>query len=271
MNRYILFWRYLINNLLSNASLINQDSEAVVSLTSHSKRISQVFAAIESIGAGDVRPKKIYLFLDHALKNQALPIRLQRLCKRGLEIVFCEDVGPHTKYFPYLFFQKNFDVPLVTADDDIMYPSTWLAHLIDAWKSQPKIIHCYRAKEIKLAESKLVPYREWKACKNNHASAKNFATGVSGVIYPVEFQESLKQAGDSFLNCCPKADDIWLHIIAIRTGVKVRQISPKGRHFPVVPNSSHTGLIKKNLDQGQNDVQIANSYTAQDIALINSD
>jgi hypothetical protein len=261
-------WYYKFKNQFSNASLLDGESQIVVSLTSHSGRISQAFAAIESIGSGKARPQRLILFLDRAFANEELPLTLKRLCKRGLEVIFCEDMGPHTKYFPYIQSQLKFNSPLVTADDDIMYPAYWLENLIKAWKANPLEINCFRARKISLTESGFEPYSKWKMCRSTEASISHFATGVSGVIYPPAYLDSLKNAGDAFRDCCPKADDIWLHVIAIRAGFKIRQINKKSRHFPIVPKSSGTALMATNLYQGHNDIQIKKSYTVQDIGMI---
>lgn len=271
MKRYFLFWFYCLRNIFTNLSILNLDSQFEISLTTHSKRISKVFATLESIGAGSILPKKITLFLDCRFQNTELPTTLQRLQKRGLDIVFCDDVGPHTKYFPYLLSKVNFDVPLVTADDDIMYPLHWLKRLAEAWATNPDLVNCYRARKIICKEAKLAPYNQWPLCRNSIGSTTNFATGVSGVIYPPLLLKALKQAGDEFKYCCPTNDDVWLHIIAIRSGFKVRQLDPVAYHFPTIPKSSRSALVRTNLDQGQNDVQIEKSYTPEDIFFIKTD
>ena len=135
--RIFLFLYLIIYNFISRKKIIVPDSDAVVTLTSHSDRILRAFATIESIGLGAVRPRKIILYLGNEYADKSLPRSLERLKNRGLEIEFCMDVGPHTKYFPYIQSRSTFNCPLVTADDDKIYEKEWLEKLIGAWKNEP--------------------------------------------------------------------------------------------------------------------------------------
>jgi hypothetical protein len=94
----------------------------------------------------------------------------------------------------------------------------------------------------------------------------NFATGVSGVIYPPAFQRKVKEAGMGFTVLCPKADDIWLHVQALRGGFEIKQLKTWEQSFPVMPGTQDMGLIQGNVHGSQNDVQIRKTYTPEDIA-----
>lgn len=268
--RIFLFLYLIFYNFISRKRIIAPDTDAVVTLTSHSDRILRAFAAIESIGLGAVRPRKIILYLGKKYAEEPLPKSLERLKKRGLEIVFCTDVGPHTKYFPYIDSISNFENPLVTADDDKIYENNWLARLIQAWKDDPNCVHCFRARKIILEDGSFAPYKKWHLCEDTNASFSNFATGVSGVIYPPKLLKCIKNAGLVFLDCCPKADDIWLHINAIRNGFKIRQLRSKSKHFFGTPGSSKSALHFSNLSGGENDIQIQRSYSKSDLEIIAS-
>lgn len=268
MKRIFLFLRYYLRNLVASTSVIDAGSKVTVTLTSHSDRISRAFAAVESIGLGSRRPGRIILFLGLKYEGQPLPASLQRLVRRGLEVRYVDDVGPHTKYYPYLLESATFDTPLVTADDDKMYDSGWLAGLLDAYAAHPDMVNCWRAREIRFDTHGLRPYEEWPLCRHQRPALTNFATGVGGVIYPPFLLQQLKDAGDSFKDCCPKADDLWLHVIAIRHGYRIRQISERAREFPGVPRSSETALQRTNVDGRRNDTQAAKTYTSADLSLL---
>ena len=265
MKRIFAYLSLTLKNWLSNASVIDASSGVVVTLTSHSRRIRHAFAAIESIGQGKLKPARIILFLGNQHEKEELPASLKRLMLRGLEISFCEDVGPHTKYFPYLLSTVSLDKPLVTADDDKLYRDDWLATLMEKWKREPELIHCFRAREIRLDDRGLQAYWNWPLCQSDQPSVLHFATGVSGVIYPVSFQRLLKQAGDEFRGLCPKADDIWLHVMALRHGYRIRQVSAQSLEYPGIPGSSRYALRRTNVDDFGNDEQIARTYLPKDI------
>jgi len=265
MSRYLtyltLFWR----NCWSNASVIDATSGVVVTLTSHSVRIKHAFAAIESIGDGSLKPARLILYLGDNQKDQPLPSSLKRLVNRGLEIRFCNDVGPHTKYYPHLVAEPKLELPLVTADDDTMMSRDWLAILMSRWRQEPEIIHCFRAREIRLSDGSIEPYNNWPLCQSDQPSIKHFATGVSGVIYPPAFQHALKAAGDEFLNRCPRADDVWLHVKALHHGYRIRQITTRSLEHPSIPGMSRFGLRRSNVDGSGNDDQIKKTYNSEDV------
>jgi hypothetical protein len=265
MKRYLKYLALFFQNCWSNSKVVDPKSDVVVTLTSHSVRIKHVFAAIESVGKGTVKPARLILYLGYDLEFLPLPATLKRLVKRGLEIRFCEDVGPHTKYYPYIAAEPQLELPLVTFDDDTMLDSEWLATLMSSWREEPDLINCFRAREIKLSDGGIETYRNWPLCVTDQPSLKHFATGVSGVIYPPAFQRLLKTAGEDFRNRCPRADDIWLHVIALRHGYRIRQVSAKSLDFPSIPGMSRLGLRRTNVDGSGNDDQIRQTYTSKDI------
>ena len=236
----------------------------VVSLTTHGSRIQTVYLAIESIARGGLRPSRFILWLDDVSTCSNLPSPLRRLIRRGLEIRVCKDFGPHTKYYPYVQAQSRFVLPLVTADDDILYPYSWLMRLAQEYERSPRTINCNFARRLQLNASGIAPFLDWQACTTTDASFCHHALGVYGVIYPPRFLAHLKQAGDGFLDCCPKADDLWLHVQAIRAGVQIRQISARSTRFPDLPNTGNIALWNEN-GRGGNDTQAAKTFTPADI------
>jgi len=267
--RVEILW-FALRNRFGNSPVSTGKPGTVVSLTTYGKRIHSVYLTIESIARGEVLPSRLVLWLDDATLFDALPPTLLRLKRRGLEIRLCKDYGPHKKYFPYLESQEVLTEPLATADDDIIYPSSWLAGLVRARELFPNVVNSYRARVVTLRGWKLAPYREWKLRQSTEASYRTIATGVSGVIYPQAFQRELKLAGTGFLDCCPKVDDLWLHVQAMRAGFPVRQIQPKPLHFPFVPGTQDVTLWAENWEKGTdgNDRQAAATYNESDLAIL---
>lgn len=195
------------------------DADANVSLTSYGKRIATVWKTIESIGSGTVKPRRIILWLDDVAALADPPGSLKRLQARGLEIRGCPDYGPHKKYFPYLndILPEHPGRTLVTADDDVYYPATWLQELLAAHR--PDQVTAFRARIRNEG-----PYVEWALCDETTPSDTVFATGTSGVAYSQPVLEMLKKRGDEFIEICPRADDFWLHYATVASGLKVRQV-----------------------------------------------
>lgn len=260
--RLLLLW---LRNRFSGQTLLSQHGP-VVSLTTHGPRLRTVYFTLESIGLGVLLPSRLVLWLDDPAAIAKLPAALKRLQARGLEIRLTQNYGPHTKYYPALDLLAHQEhMPLVTADDDILYPRHWLEGLSQAHAQYPRCINAYRAHVIAFSGDALAPYSLWGPCLTTSPSFRHFATGVSGVIYPPIMLKQLREAGSAFMGSCPKADDLWLHCIALRAGLPVRQINPVPIHFPVVPSTQHVGLMHSNLFGGANDQQIQNLYQPADL------
>lgn len=253
-------------NLTSTKSVLGS-ANAVVSMTTHGARISDVYLTIEAIARGSIRPKSMTLWLDDQSAFDSLPDSLKRLQKRGLEVALSRNYGPHTKYFPALLADKAQGSLLVTADDDIMYPRYWLKGLVQAARRKNSGVTCYRAHRLHLNEAGgVAPYSTWKECWSPGASFLNFPTGVSGAAYSAVFMEFVKKRGLAFLESCPRNDDLWLHKLAVENGFEIAQVLRIPLEFPVLPGSQDSGLFHENVAGGSNDVQILATYSDSDLS-----
>jgi hypothetical protein len=221
--------------------------------------------AIESIAQGKLRPSRLILWLDDTSLLQNPPSGIRRLQKRGLEIMFCENYGPHKKYYPYLDSSQEVETPLVTADDDVLYPDYWLEKLSEAFQQYPDCVSCHMARMVTLNQESIGKYEAWKFVNTTEPSFRHFAIGVGGVLYPPSLQREVKREGTAFKNCCPKGDDIWLHAQAVRAGYKVRQVAESAMPLLYIPGTQANALHKQNLAGGENDHQIKLTYCAMDI------
>lgn len=240
--------------------VVDSGSGVTVTMTTHGDRINYVYITIESIAAGTLRPSRLILYLD-APGPKHLPDTLKRLISRGLEIEYVEGAhGPHTKYFGYVESHTSFEEALVTADDDVFYPKRWLQDLVTAFVPNKRHIICHRAHRIKFNSSKILPYNEWTSVDSTIPSVLHFATGVSGVLYPPEFLRVLKKLGSTFKDYAPKADDVWLHSVAIQHGYKIRQISAQPLDLLTVRGTQAQSLQSENVIGARNDEQIDLTY-----------
>lgn len=269
-NRFLSAVEYVrlsIRNRCSAASVRSADGP-VVSLTTYGPRLKQVFVAIEAIARGTRKPSRLILWLDEEMRGKPLPKALRRLLQRGLEVRFCGNFGPHNKYYPFVDSESVFVRPLVTADDDVIYPDYWLDELMAAFGEEPNLINCFRAQRIGVAPGGLQPYATWGLNRSTTPSHLAFSTGVSGVVFPAAFLAALKRAGPEFKTCCPRADDIWLNVIALRCGYKVRQIRTQPIHFVEIMGTQRSSLNRSNVQAGGNDRQLGSTYGPVEIALL---
>jgi hypothetical protein len=266
------FTRFDLRNLARRNKIEKASSIApggpVVSLTTHGRRIESIYLTLESIARGSVLPSRIILWIDNPEHFKRRPVSLRRLENRGVEVLLTENYGPHTKYYPYLESVATCDEPLVTADDDIVYPRTWLSGLVASFRNNGNVVSCYRAHVVELVDRNVAPYLTWLPCRSSEPDVRNFATGVSGCIYPPALLAKIKAAGTKFRELCPRADDIWLHVNTIRAGFEIKQIGPWPLVFPFVPGTQADGLSISNVGLTENDFQISKTYGPGDIEIL---
>ncbi|GGG45214.1 hypothetical protein GCM10011374_04410 [Kocuria dechangensis] len=258
---------FLLRHRFSTEPLVG-DAPVVVSMASHGHRIRTAHLALEAIGRGTVRPRRLVLWVPDAAVVADPPASLARLVRRGLELRATENWGPHNKYFPYVRSEAHHELPLVTADDDVLYGDTWLAELVAAHRAHPQDVVAHRAHRIRLAAGRILPYAQWTPATPGVLSRRTFPTGLSGVLYPPRMLDALREAGPAFQACAPRADDVWLHAVALRHGVLVRVVGDGRTSYRAVPGTWFGGLWAHNVWGGGNDAQIAATYTPEDVAAL---
>ncbi len=254
-----------LNNRLSHRRL-PREGEVVISLTTHGDRLKSVHYTLESLVRGRVQAPVI-LWLDRPDYEREWPTTLRRLVARGLQVRCSDgDYGPHTKYWGQFRELAGTGRRVATVDDDMIYPEWFLQRLLFIGDLRDDAVIAYRAHRIELRDGKIEPYIRWTAADSCRASFLHFATGVSGVLYPAGFIAHVVAAGDHFREVAPRADDVWLHLCALRSGHPVRQVYASPRHFAVVPTTQGGALVIGNTLMGGNDEQIARAYTDEDVA-----
>lgn len=235
--------------------------QVIVSLTTHSKRIYEVFLSIESIMQQTVKPNKIILWLDEKEQNESLPITLQRQQERGLDIRYCKDIGPHTKLIPTLRVYPD-DI-IITVDDDVIYTYDMLENILRSYQKNPKYIHTNRAHLIKFKDNgSLEDYNHWtKNISMVGTSPLLFPTGVGGTLYPPHTLSDEVFNEDAFLRLCPKGDDIWFKAMSLLNNTQSYKVATHAPYYYSIPNMQDIGLYQDNVFKGNNNIQIANVFT----------
>lgn len=259
--RRALVLRLAVRNRLTRQPVLGAPEGPVVSLTTFGRRTRSCHLAVEAITRGVARPGRLVLWVDDEAVAANPPAPLRRLVARGLEVRRTEDWGPHKKYYPAVrdpgFCSGRL---LITADDDVLYPRWWLDALLSAAARTPGVVVALRARTIVVTAGGLAPYATWPLRDTDAASWTAFPTGVSGVCYPPAFQAALRSEGEGFVPTTPRADDIWLHYVANKHGVPMRQATAKACEFWDLPRTQWGALSATNSDQGGNDHQLAALY-----------
>ena len=156
------------------------NEEVVVSLTTYGRRLLGVSSTIESIMQGSVKPNRICLWIDESLKNITFPQTLLNQVKRGLEIGFCKDIGPHTKLVPTL--AKYPEASIITIDDDAIYDYDLVETLVSSHIAHPKCIVTKRVGRLVLEPTESQGYKaQWGGVNNRYEpSLLHKQSGVGG-------------------------------------------------------------------------------------------
>lgn len=239
----------------------SRPTPVIVSLTSFPDRINSVHKAIESLLAQTVKPDMVILWLassqfPHKLRD--LPISLLRLRRLGLTIRWCDDIRSHKKY--YYAMQEYPDAIVITADDDLYYPSDTVEILLNGHKRFPTYVCATRCHVIGFdQDGKVLSYKLWEKEQSRFLDTPSmllFSTSGAGTLYPPHCMSEHLFDRDVFETSCPTADDVWLKTMQTVAGVKTVQIAPN-RPLNYIEGSQERTLTQVNVDLDGNDKQIA--------------
>ena len=233
----------------------------IISLTSYEERFGDLVISLYSLLNQRIKPDRIILWLSDEFGGiNALPYEITRFIKNGLEIRFVKDIKSYTKAI--YAFKEFSDAIIVTADDDVYYPSKWLEKLYHSYIANPSDIQVHRAHRVKLDNEEIAPYENWeKHVKEEGASYHNFLTGVGGVLYPPNCFSREVLRDDVFLSLTPNADDIWFWVMALVHNRKIRVV--KNHIKTLTCTNILRQLYGKNTlysinAKGENDKQLSN-------------
>ncbi len=245
----------------------NLDISVTVSLTSYPARIKVVPEVIKSIFNQTVKPDRVLLWLaeeQFSEKEASLPAELRALKNQGLEIMWCDDLRPHKKYFYTM--QKYPDDIIITVDDDVKYKPDTIEKLLASYIKFPFAVSALRAHCITFDEHGCInPYRSWARSINtpHFPSHALMATGVSGVLYPPHCfgQEAFNK--DFIIENCLNADDLWLKTMELIHNIPVVLAAPSDG-ATTIEGSQTEALFKSNDREGGNDIQLRNILNSYD-------
>ena len=231
----------------------------IVSLTSYPARIGTIHETISSILSQTVVPERIMLWLaweqfEH--KKDDLPSDLLKLEAYGLEILFCDDLKPHKKY--YYTMADYPDAIVITMDDDVIYPSDTIEKLKESYIKHPRAVSAMRVHRMSFTGGVLDPYESWGFNDDSFYDSPSLlamATGVGGVLYPPHcFSSEIFDKQDIY-DTCLFGDDLWLKMNEVVNGIPTVLAAPS-RKLEYVGGTQETALWLDNKEAGKNDIQI---------------
>lgn len=136
-------------------------------------------------------------------------------------INWVENTGSYRKLLPAIRNAAAKDL-VVTADDDVVYGTSWLKSLIQASKNNPEAIVCCRARKMKKnIFGKWQNYRNWPLVKKETRGHLISPTGCGGVAYTRNLLDLDFLFDQKFLELAPTTDDLWFRMAGMRKGSQV--------------------------------------------------
>lgn len=255
-----------IDNFITEGIIKTQrNPRLIVSLTSFPERMYDIHFTLYSLLNQSIKPDTVILWLAEEQfpnREKDIPLPVLNLQKNGLTIKWCKDLRSYKKLIPAIKEYPN-DI-IITADDDIFYPPTWLELLYTAYLRNPRAIHCHRGHQIRLsANQEVLPYKRWKhRIKNTIPAFKNFFTGAGGVLYPPHSLHPDVTNVKLFKELAPNADDIWFWAMSVLAGKPINIVDNNLKKLIYVnPErelklTSEFTLAMVNTATNQNDVQL---------------
>jgi len=220
----------------------------VISLTSHGTRLKHVSKCIFSI----LKQCNIPICLT-VYKNDICNItdNLKLLIDTNtIELIIAEeDLGSNLKY--YYAMKKYKDKQIITLDDDIIYENDVISSLINESKNFPDVVCARRVHLITFdKDGNALDNSNWKYEYNkiNEPSDLLYATGVGGVIYPINFYLNAKiEENKSLMEKLKYQDDMFLKTLEIKYNFKVKYVKNNQKLKDIIHEDVQSlSMYKKN-------------------------
>ena len=257
INKLIAVTVFPVLALFQNNKGTDTNGEIIVSLTSFPARINKVWITISTILNQSLKPKRVLLWLAEEQfpnKEKDLPKSLLKLKNRGLEILFCDDLKSHKKY--YYTMKYNPDDVVVTVDDDMLYPENMLQQLWNSHNTNPECVVCQFAHMITFDENGSInPYKKWTSCYGDDTKPgmRILPVGCGGVLYPPGVLNKSLYDKEKINNLCPQMDDLWLKAMAILNKTKAVICNKGSLIYFDMTGTRKSGLQHVNAGQNKND------------------
>ncbi len=257
-----IFFPIIYKNKVPNNGRETHDG-LIVSFTSFPARIETAWETAYTLLCQTVKPTHVILWLANSqFEGITLPKNLTRLEKYGLEIRFCDDLRSHKKYYESMKLYP--DAIVITADDDVFYPSNWIDSLLRKHEEYPQCVICNWAHRIKMKNGKIMHYEEWDSCIRDgdlEPSDLIVPVGYAGVLYPPHSLDPRVFNKDCILSLCITADDLWLKANAYLNGIKAIQVKKDPIKLFAIIRAQEIALFDVNVGMNQNDAALENILT----------
>lgn len=225
-----------VTRLVPSTADAGRTRPVFVSLTTIASRLSSLGAVLDSLLAQTRPPERVILWLserpfllDAGVPRGALPAGVAQLVRRGrVAVRYTPNTGPYRKLVPVLGLARRHRALIATADDDVVYPRTWLQGLCEAFARRPGVT-AYRSRAIVHRDDGLAPYRSWPLVtpgiavdqgriRPDAAELFHCATGRDGVLYDPAFLPDAAVLR-ALRKIAPRQDDLAFKLATLVNGI----------------------------------------------------
>lgn len=231
----------------------------VACLTSFPQRISTVWLVVECLLRQSLPPREIVLYLAQSQfpSAESVPGELRRYERQGVLTIHRvdPDIRSHKKYWFAVNQYPN--QALLTVDDDIIYDSHFVEHLMQCAQRYPHTVSACYCRPMKWKDGHLLPYSQWggQRAVQHQPSRRLFFGSGGGTWFPAGSLKGADLPVEELCTICPTADDIWLNAVIRKNGYGVCAIRGKISVLEWRIPQNVTLHATNNL-QGRNDLQL---------------
>lgn len=231
----------------------------VACLTSFPQRISTVWLVVECLLRQSLPPREIVLYLAQSQFPcvESVPQELRDFENQGVLTIrrVTPDIRSHKKYWFAVTHYPN--CALLTVDDDIIYDSRMVEHLMQCAQRFPGTVPACYCRPLKWKEGVLLPYSQWGSLRIAlyHPSRRLFFGSGGGTWFPAGSLKGADLSVNDLCDICPTADDIWLNAVIRKNGYSVCAVRNKISVLEWYIPQNVTLHATNNLE-GRNDLQL---------------
>lgn len=259
---YNIYDKYVNLNLLINYnnSYPKNYNKPIISFTSYKDRLPYICDVIKSILNNTIKPYKIILNL-YKDDVKYITRELHKLIYHNIvELYICDlDIRPHKKYYYTMLRYK--DNPIITIDDDVIYPSDFIESLINSYKKYPNCVSGRRVHKIKYKNDGTIDLvKNWILSYNKIIDPSFDIThsGVGGVLYPPDILKISEKCLPDILEYI-SVDDKYILYLEKYLGIKTVYVPNNKNHPDPIKELIPTGLCYTENEIGE--------YTKNDICI----
>ncbi|WP_447002206.1 hypothetical protein ACRAKI_20975 [Saccharothrix isguenensis] len=228
---------------------VSRPERVVVTLTTVPDRLTYLRPALRGLLDQTSPADRVVLAWPRQSLRTGMPYPSPPALPRGVDVLHCEDEGPATKFLPVLRAEP--DAVLVVADDDAIYPDTFVEDLLRAHRQRPDAALGLRGQPVRLGvDPRYLGHVYGTAVRS--AVAVDVLMGMWGYLIP---PGALDDAVHDFDGWPPEVrwqDDVWISAHLARRQVPRLVVPVRG--VPVESRAAFVGALHHTVNRsGRNE------------------